>query len=144
MPLDIASTPDGWRIEVSREVEAPASIAWRLLTRTRYWPDWGPPVTGVDPPDAEIDAGMEGRIQRVWSVWVPFRIQTCTDRRWTWTVIGRTPSAQGHRVESVGEDRSRIVLEVPLWAPWYVPNCWWALSNLERLCERELDAASDE
>lgn len=57
------------------------------------------------------------------------------DREWTWTVRGLTPPADGHRVEALGADRCRVVLELPLWAPWYLPLCWIALRNVAGLVE---------
>jgi hypothetical protein len=127
-------TPDGKRITVSRVVDAPAAFAWELLANTGHWPDWGPPVTAVDPAETTITAGMDGRVQAFGAFWVPFRVERCADRRWTWSVKGFSPPADGHRVEAVDDDRARIVLECPLWAPWYIPLCAKALANLARLC----------
>lgn len=131
--VSVGRTPDGRRIEVSRVVDAPADVAWDLIANTGNWREWGPPVTGVDPDETDLEAGMTGRVHTLHLAWVPFRIEACEDRRWTWSVFGRSPPADGHRVEPDGPGRSRIVLEVPLWAPWYIPLCYRALSNLARL-----------
>jgi hypothetical protein len=134
--VSLDRTPAGRRIEVSRVVDAPAEVAWNLLADTGNWRDWGPPVTGVDPDDTVIEPGTTGRVHALHLAWVPFRIEACEDHRWTWSVFGRSPPADGHRVEPVGPEQSRIVLECPLWAPWYVPLCLLALSNLARLASR--------
>jgi hypothetical protein len=133
--IRVARTPSGRRIEVSRTVDAPPAVAWDLTADTRHWPAWGPPVTAVDPADNELEAGLTGRVRALGLARVPFRIQTCEGHSWTWTVFGHTPPAAGHRVEPAGPERSRIVLELPLWAPWYVPMCVWALAKLGRLAK---------
>jgi hypothetical protein len=139
MNIGLRTTRDGRRIEVTTDVAASRSLAWELLTDTRYWPVWGPPVTGVEPEAAVIEEGMTGRIQPLLTAWFPFRIESCVDYRWTWSVCGLTPPADGHRVDNLGTDRCRIALELPLWAPWYIPLCQRALANLESLCDRHID-----
>jgi hypothetical protein len=46
--------------------------------------------------------------------------------------------AHGHRVDRVSDGHCRIVFELPLWAPWYVPLCMLSLTNLARICRREV------
>jgi hypothetical protein len=127
--------PDGpLRLEVSRPVDAPPAATWAVLTDTATWPRWGPSVRAVESTDREITAGTRGRVQTAAGVWLPFAVDTCADRRWTWRVAGVT--ATGHRVDRLGPARSRAVFEVPLWAAPYALVCWVALGRIARLAER--------
>lgn len=132
----LVRTDRGQRIEIAREVSAPAGTVWELLTDVTYWEEWGPPVTDVDYPERTIRAGTDGRVQAFGVLWVPFRIETVEGYLWTWTVAGMTPPADGHRVDDLGDGRCRAVLELPLWAPWYLPLCWLALRNIATLAEK--------
>ena len=59
---------------VSRDIDAPAHIAWRLLIDTAEWPRWGPSVRAVEAPQRRIGPGMRGRIQTPPGLWLPFDI----------------------------------------------------------------------
>lgn len=154
----LARTPDGRRLELSREIAAPAETVWSLFTDTDYWTDWGPTIsavelddnvdaadtdavdtadadaaritTGADLDGTRITAGTTGRV-RVAGVWLPFSITTCGDYRWTWSVA-RIP-ATGHRVEPLGPNRCRAVFELSPLAVGYAPVCRVALRRLDRL-----------
>lgn len=127
-----ATTPDGRRLEVSHVLSVPAAEAWDALVDTTRWPEWSPLVNGVEATDRRLRSDTTGRI-RVPGAWLPFRVTSCTERRWTWRVTG-IPAA-GHRVDDLGERRCRIVLELPLHAAGSVPVCLRALENLEALLE---------
>jgi len=129
----VRETPDGRRIEVARAVDAPADRVWNLFTDTARWPEWGTSVGAVESDDRRIREGTTGRV-RVLGTWVPFRIETCRDRRWTWRVAG--VPATGHRVESL-DGRSLAAFEVPLLAAPYVVVCERALRAIARLAERD-------
>jgi hypothetical protein len=124
----IGDTPDGRRIEVSRELPVPADRAWSLLTDTDRWPEWGPSVRAVECADRHIRVGSTGTVETVLGIGVPFEITACEPYRWAWRVA-RIP-ATGHRVEPLGEDRCRVVFEVPLPAAGYVPVCRRALDRI--------------
>lgn len=145
MSADVSLTRSdrGPRIALARTVEAPAVAAWETLAHVSRWTEWGPPVTGVDYPHRTVTAGTAGRLRAFGLLWVSFRIEAVTDRAWTWTVGGLTPPADGHRVEDLGDGRSRVVLELPLWAPWYLPVCWLALRNVARVARDVATARSD-
>jgi hypothetical protein len=153
--LSFGRTPDGPRVEVSRRVDAPVDAAWTLLTDVTRWPEWGPSVREVDCDPDQLDEGRfvregtRGRVRLPVRAWVPFRVTSCADHRWTWRVglpaarrrraaIDRTPSvaATGHRVEPT-EDGCRVVFEVPPLAVGYVPVCRRALGTVARLLEDE-------
>lgn len=136
MQCTLVETDRGRRIELGREVSAPVEAVWELFTDVTRWSEWGPPVTDVEYPYRTIRADTEGRVQAVGVLWVPFRIETVRDHRWTWTVRGCTPPADGHRVDDLGDGHSRVVLELPLWAPWYLPLCWLALRTIAGIAER--------
>jgi hypothetical protein len=128
--LSLVDTDRGRRIAIGREIGAPASDVWAAFARPDRWHEWGPPVTGVDYDGEAVAAGTAGRVRAFGLVWVPFRVTSAADRSWTWTVGGVAPPADGHRVEDLDEERCRAVLELPPWAPWYLPLCALALWNL--------------
>ncbi|WP_299263500.1 SRPBCC family protein [Halorientalis sp.] len=127
----IERTPDGRRLCVARELDAPAAVLWDFLTDTERWPEWGPSVRAVDCESRQIATGTTGRVETVGGLQVPFEITSCRNRRWTWRV-GKIP-ATGHRVE--GERPCRVVFEIPLLASGYAPMCARALKDLARLSD---------
>ncbi|WP_267639620.1 SRPBCC family protein [Haloarchaeobius amylolyticus] len=131
----LARTPDGRRIEVSRDLPVDRMLAWELLTDTWRWPDWGPTVTDVEAPDRFISAGDEGKVRVLGGPWVSFAVTFADGERWTWDVAGIP--ATGHRAEYLGEEQCRVVFEVPLLAAGYVPVCQRALSNIARILLEE-------
>jgi len=134
--IETVRTPEGRRLLVSRRVDASPAAAWELFTDTTRWDEWGPSVTGVECEDRFIEAGTEGRLRTVGGLRVPFRVETCRDRRWAWRVAG--VPATGHRVESIDAgERCRIGFEVPIWAAPYVPVCLVALRRMARLLSGE-------
>lgn len=141
--LSLVRTRRGRRIEFTREVPAPARDAWALLVDTTRWTAWGPAVTDVEYAGRSIAADTSGRVQVLWLLWVPFEIVTVETGRWTWRVWGRTPPADGHRVDAIADDRCRVALELPLWALWYLPLCWLALWNVARLAAANPDLDYD-
>jgi hypothetical protein len=129
--VGIERTPDGRRLCVSREIDAPADVLWDFLTDTERGPAWGPSVRAVDCDTRQIAAGTTGRVETVGGLWVPFEITSCRDGRWTWRVA-KIP-ATGHRVE--GDRPCRVVFEIPVLAGGYAPVCARALQDLARLAE---------
>jgi hypothetical protein len=132
--LQVTSTPDGRRLEASQVVSAPADVAWEYLVDTKRWPEWSLTISAVESSDRRIRAGTTGRV-RVPGVWLPFEVTSCADRRWTWRVARM--SATGHRVEDLGNGRSRFVFELPLRGAGYAPVCLRALERLDRLLDEE-------
>lgn len=141
MNATIERTPDGRRLLVSRSIDAPADIAWSILTDTERWPEWGPSIAAVDCPDRFIQDGSRGHVETVCpgalfsglsnsGLRVPFRVTSCADHRWAWHVAG--VPATGHRVESQGEN-CRAAFEIPLPAAAYSPVCRRALVSVARL-----------
>ena len=125
---------EGATLAVGRDVAVAPAVAAETLRDTHTWPDWGPAIDGVESDDRYLTRGTTGQV-RIGGAWVPFRVTACTDRRWDWRVAGIP--ATGHRVDSyAGEsERSRVVVEVPLVAAWYVPVCRRALDRFAALVE---------
>ena len=136
-------------LDVARELDAPAGAVWAALVDIRQWPRWGPSVRGAELDGADrngagtdaagngdsghlIGPGSTGRVRTAVGVRLPFEVTDFEPgRRWAWKVAG--VAATGHRVEPVGPDRCRAVIEVPAWAPAYAPLCWVALGRLGRI-----------
>lgn len=131
----IERTPDGRRLVVDRVVAADADTAWRVLTDTERWPEWGPSVTAVRSRDRYIESGSHGEVQVAGGPWVPFEVDTCGDYRWTWRVA-QIP-ATGHAVTPLGDERSRVAFEIPLLAGGYAVVCRRALDRIATIVENE-------
>ncbi|WP_161785349.1 SRPBCC family protein [Halorubrum halophilum] len=150
--FDLGNCPDesvstvvreGATLAVGRDVAVAPAVAAEYLRDTRRWPDWGPAIEAVESDDRYVTRGTRGQV-RVAGAWLPFRVTACNDRRWDWRVSGIP--ATGHRVDSyAGEsDRSRVVVEVPLVAAWYVPVCRRALDRFAALVEERSGEKSTE
>jgi len=83
----------------------------------------------LDGRGTHLGPGSTGRVRTAVGVSLPFVV---TDwelgHRWAWRVAGIP--ATGHRVEPLGADSCRAVIEVPLWAGAYAALCWVALGRL--------------
>lgn len=124
---NLGRTPDGRRLEVSEEIDAPAERLWDLLTDTDQWAEWGPLLSSVECDDSQIRTGTTGTLNTSFGVSLPFEVTSCVTFRWTWKIAGI--GATGHRVEPLN-GHSRVVFEVPLLAGGYAPVCGIALTNL--------------
>ncbi|MFB6283519.1 MAG: SRPBCC family protein [Halobacteria archaeon] len=129
--INVKSTPDGWRLLVSRKIDAPVKTVWNLLTDTKAWRKWGTSVVGVEADRRYIKEGMEGEVEILGSFWVPFEITSYEEYRWTWDVA-KIP-ATGHRVNELRGERSKAVFEVPMHMSGYTPVCGRALKKIEEL-----------
>jgi hypothetical protein len=119
-------------LETRGPIQAPAAVAWRLLTDTHEWPHWGPSVRAVDCPTRLIDADTRGRVQTALGLWLPFQITDWEPEQfWSWVVAG--VPATGHRVMATGPDTCEITFTIPTWAPFYLPVCKTAIRHLEQL-----------
>jgi hypothetical protein len=119
-------------LEVSTEIPSSSAVAWRILTDTHAWLQWGPSVRAVESPARFIAAGMRGRVRTTVGVWLPFEITHWEEgRAWWWEVAGIP--ATGHLVEATGPDRCRVTFTVPAWTPFYLPVCRSALRAIGRL-----------
>jgi len=77
-------------LEVSATINAPATVAWRLLTDTHAWPQWGPSIRTVEVPTRVISAGIAATGHLVEATgpdscevtftipaWAPFYVPVC-------------------------------------------------------------------
>jgi uncharacterized protein YndB with AHSA1/START domain len=120
-------------VEVSRTIEAPAPLLWELLTRTRYWPEWGPTVAAVEGP-ASIAAGTNGRLRTPVGLWLDFEITDFDEGRfWAWRVakVGATT----HRIQPEGEGRSTVTFAAPWFGAPYAGILWLGLRKLDELAQ---------
>jgi len=123
-------------LETGIEILAPASAAWKLLTDTSRWPEWGPSVSRVESAEQYISPGSTGRVQTIIGVWLPFRVtEFGAGQSWGWEIAGIP--ATGHRVESLGSDRCRVVFEIPLLAAPYLAVCRLAAQRIRGILEKE-------
>jgi hypothetical protein len=119
-------------LEVTATLDVPAPVAWRLLTDTHAWPQWGPSVRAVDAPQRFIAEGMQGRVQTTPGLWLPFEITDWEEGRfWAWRVAGIP--ATGHLVQHGTATSCRVTFTIPRWAPFYVPVCRSALRRIASL-----------
>jgi len=119
-------------LEVACTLDVPPAVAWRLLTDTHAWPQWGPSVRSVNAPARFIGPGLRGRVQTSLGFWLPFEITDWEEgRAWAWRVGGI--AATGHTVTPAGPDACRVTFTIPAWAPFYVPVCRAALRKLNDL-----------
>ena len=122
------------RLVARADCDAPAEVAWRVLTAPRRWPEWGPSVRAVRCPDDPIRAGSRGEVQLVFGPWLTFVVQRCEPPLyWDWRVAG--VPATGHRVRPLGAARCRIEFELSSLAAPYWLVCRIAAGRVARLAE---------
>jgi hypothetical protein len=122
--------------EVAANLDAPAAVAWALLTDTHAWPQWGPSIRAVDAPLRFISAGTRGRVQTTVGLWLPFEVTAWEEcRAWAWRV-GGVP-ATGHCVIPMTATSCRVAFTIPRWAPFYIPVCRVALGRIRELAHRD-------
>ena len=116
------------------EIEAPAGRVWLLLTRFRYWPEWGPSVRAVEAEVDRVGPGVSGWVQTAVGLWLPFRIDDFeAGSAWSWSVAGIP--ATGHHLTPLSDTRTRVVFTVPR---LFLPYRWVlsrALRRLKRIAE---------
>ena len=128
--LQIADTPDGLRLVISRLVDANPDRIWELFVDTRQWPEWGPSITAVESSERHIRNGTTGRVRIVGGLWLPFTVTSMSKYRWTWRVAG--VRATGHYVEPL-DGRCRVAFEVPILVAPYLLVCRQALLRIDIL-----------
>lgn len=115
-----------------REINAPASTLWALLTDTDRWPCWGPSVRAAELDGGQLALGATGTVTTILGVNLRFAITVYEpDVRWAWRVAGLP--ATDHRVTSLGADRCSVGFGVPRFAAPYLAVCRTALKRLDRL-----------
>lgn len=114
------------------DIDAPAEVAWALLTNLDCWPAWGPMVRRGELDAGRFEAGATGVVITVGGVRLPFEITAHDEgRRWAWNVAG--VPATDHTVQALGPDRSRVGFGVPWPATPYLAICRVALRRIESI-----------
>lgn len=122
------------RLEVSLQVDAPASAARDVLVDLDRWPDWGPSVRGAELHDGgrRLRAAAHGTVTTAVGLSVPFRVNRwVAGERWAWNVAGLP--ATSHVVRSLGPDRCEVAFGVPWFAAPYLVVCRVALTRIAEL-----------
>jgi len=120
---------------IGRTMHASLERVWDLITDTLLWPVWGPSVSKVECEDRYIRLGTAGRIRTTLGFRVPFVVTEFGPLRfWAWEVAGIR--ATGHRVESLGSNRCRLIFTVPGWAAPYATVCLLGLIRIQRLLQK--------
>lgn len=93
------------------EIDAPATVVWRVYTDVEHWPDWTASITAVEPLDsAELAIGRryvitQPRFPRL--VWAVTRLEAGTSWTWEQRSFGGVTIAD-HIVEAIGAERTRV------------------------------------
>lgn len=123
-------------MNIATEILAPVEDVWTLLIDTQRWPEWGPTVRAVESPERFIRLGTKGWVRTPLGFWVPFEITEFEPlRQWRWRVVG--VPATGHRVEALGDGRTRLVFELPAIAFPYAAVCRIAGLRIARMAEQK-------
>jgi uncharacterized protein YndB with AHSA1/START domain len=126
-------------IPLTRRLPASPEAVWDVLIDTEAWPEWGPSVRSVEVSAGtrRIAAGSTGRVGTALGVWLPFEITEWDEgRHWAWKVAGVPATAHGVAPDDGRPGGSRATMDVPNWAPAYLPVCWVALARIGRLAAR--------
>ena len=120
------------RMSICRNMAAPPETVWGILTDSQLWSTWGPSVFDVDCQDRYIRLGSKGRVQTLFSVWLPFTVSEFRDLDfWSWRI--GSYSATGHSLIRTTNTSSTLCFDMPWWAAAYLPLCWLALIRIEKI-----------
>jgi len=123
------------QLGTSKEIAAPVSTVWDLLTEFDHWPVWGTSIRRVESAADCVAPGVVGRVQTIFGFWVPFEISdVVTNDSWHWRVAG--VSATGHFVSAIGPDRCRVQFTVAWALAPYLVVMRMSLGRLKRMAEQ--------
>jgi uncharacterized membrane protein len=108
------------RYEVTVEVDGAPERVWRALEDVETWPTWTPTMTSVRLLDGgPIGVGSAAEVlqpklpRNVWRV-TAFE----PGRRFEWAAAGPGVTTRAdHRIEPLGDERSRVTLELEMTGP---------------------------
>lgn len=121
-------------IGTSTDIDTSAERVWSLLSEFEHWPSWGTSIRRVESQETRVAPGVEGRVQTVAGVWLPFTISDVTEGRfWTWNVAGI--GATGHRVTVLADHRCRVEFTAPWAAAPYLVVLRISLRRVKSLAE---------
>ncbi|MEQ8719521.1 MAG: SRPBCC family protein [Acidimicrobiales bacterium] len=116
-----------------RDIAAPASTLWDLLTDLDAWARWGPSVRSATlVGSGTLRSGARGTVTTALGVSLPFEV-TAWDPpwRWAWRVAGI--GATDHVVSEVHAGSCNVRFGVPFVAAPYLAVCRVALGRLESM-----------
>lgn len=123
------------RISICRNMAASPETVWNILTDTHLWSKWGPSVLDVDCQDRHIRLGSKGRVQTLFSFWLPFTVSEFRELDfWNWHI--GSYSATGHKLIRTGDTSSILCFDMPWWAATYLPLCWLALKRIGKIASQ--------
>ena len=126
---------------VDRWIAAPPETVWRILVDLRFWPQWGPTVSGAEIDGDVLSLGTTGRVWTPVGVPLPFTITEFEPGvRWVWRVAG--VEATKHGVDADG-DGCRVWMSAPWWAPAYLPVLAIALRRIDALATSDQSTSPD-
>lgn len=121
-------------MQVSRVISAPAANVWEFLIDTSQWSTWGPSVKAVSCSQQLIAAGVKGKIQTFFGMWINFEITSFEPLSyWHWKVAGIP--ATGHRVKKIDDISCMLIFELPLVAFPYALICRQAINRISQLAQ---------
>jgi len=132
--------PWNWTVTTGRFIRAAPADAWALISRTDTWPEWGPPVSAVDPAGATLSLGLRGRVRTPVGLWLPFEI-TAFDppHSWAWSVLSIPATTHAVAVAAGG---CRVSFGVPAPAVAYLAVCRIALERIAVLLESSAEGST--
>ncbi|MBT8201951.1 MAG: hypothetical protein HKN74_00645 [Acidimicrobiia bacterium] len=121
-------------IGTALDIAASGERVWSLLTEFEHWPSWGISIRRVESAAARVATGVEGRVQTVAGLWLPFTIGDVTPGHfWAWEVAGI--GATGHRVTPLADAECRAEFTAPWPAAPYLAVLRISLHRLKSLAE---------
>ena len=123
------------KIRVSKNISAPLTQIWKIITDTRLWHIWGPSVSSVKCKQRFISLNSNGVIKTFSGFKVSFLITAFkADYYWSWSINGF--KATGHKVEFIDKKNTKLSFDIPIWAFFYVFICKIALSRINKLVKK--------
>lgn len=120
------------RLWAHRDVDAPASSVWAVLTDVSQWARWGPSVRHAELDVGVLGPGATGTITTAVGVRLRFEITDVVEgERWTWSVAG-IPATE-HTVQRLESECCRVGFSVPWAAAPYLGVCHIALARIDDL-----------
>lgn len=128
-------------MRVSKTISAPTQNVWQVLVDTKQWPTWGPSVKAVSCPQQYISAGLKGKIQTIFGIWINFEITRFEPLKyWEWKVAGIP--ATGHKLKEIDNNNCEIIFELPFITFPYALICLRAIDRIAHLA-KDVDTTSD-
>ena len=127
-------------MRVSKTISSPTQNVWQVLIDTKLWPTWGPSVKAVSCTQRYISAGLKGKIQTIFGIWINFEITRFEPLSyWEWKVAGIP--ATGHKLREINSNNCELIFELPLITFPYALICLRAINRIAYLA-KDVDTTS--